>query len=82
MTIAPFYKDPELTRPIFRGLRELRDDISRNTGMELPELSMGMSHDYGVAVEEGATMVRLGTVLFGVRRSVYFRGGRVGGMDG
>jgi pyridoxal phosphate enzyme (YggS family) len=72
MTIAPYYKDPGLTRPIFRRLRELRDEISSEMGIGLPELSMGMSHDYGVAVEEGATMVRLGTVLFGVRRSVYF----------
>ncbi len=82
MTIAPYFKDPSLTRPIFRGLRELRDEISREMGIGLPELSMGMSHDYGVAVEEGATMVRLGTVLFGVRQSIYFHTKKSGLRDG
>jgi pyridoxal phosphate enzyme (YggS family) len=81
MTIAPYFKDVSRTRPIFRRLRELRDEVSEVMGIGLPELSMGMSHDYEIAVEEGATMVRLGTVLFGVRRSVYFRGSIENGAD-
>lgn len=67
MTIPPFIEDVELVRPYFRQLRELRDGL-RGTGRpELPVLSMGMSHDFEVAIEEGATEVRLGTALFGVR---------------
>lgn len=61
MTIPPMSEDPERTRPYFRQLRELRD------GLKLTELSMGMSDDYQIALEEGATMVRLGTLLFGTR---------------
>jgi len=66
MTMAPFAADPETVRPYFRGLRELRDRLATVfTGRcELPELSMGMSNDYEVAVEEGATIVRLGSALF------------------
>ena len=66
MTMAPLVDDPEETRPFFRGLRELRDRLARAfTGRyELTELSMGMSNDYEVAVEEGATIVRLGSALF------------------
>ncbi|MCS7063002.1 MAG: YggS family pyridoxal phosphate-dependent enzyme [Methylacidiphilales bacterium] len=71
MTIAPLYKDPEKTRPVFRCLRELKEDISKKVGMPLTELSMGMSNDYKVAIEEGATMVRLGTALFGARSSAH-----------
>jgi hypothetical protein len=67
MTMAPFSEDPEDARPYFRRLREIRDAAERETGVALPDLSMGMSGDYEVAVEEGATMVRLGTVLFGER---------------
>ncbi len=66
MTIAPPSQNPEDARAAFRRLRELRDQIER-AGHELPELSMGMSDDYTVAVEEGATMVRLGRALFGER---------------
>ena len=67
MTIPPFVEDPELTRPHFRKLRELRDAISRRLGRKLPVLSMGMSHDFEVAIEEGATEVRVGTAIFGER---------------
>lgn len=65
MTVAPFHVDLERVRPFFQQLRELRDSIEKQSGMLLPELSMGMSHDYKVAIEEGATMVRIGTALFG-----------------
>jgi len=67
MTMAPFCPDPELARPVFGKLRELRDGWEQSFGVGLPNLSMGMSNDYRVAVEEGATWVRLGTVLFGNR---------------
>lgn len=67
MTMAPFEPDPELTRPVFARLRELRDRMETKFGAKLPRLSMGMTNDYRVAVEEGATWVRLGTVLFGQR---------------
>ncbi len=67
MTMAPLESEPEQTRPVFRRLRELRDEINRAAWTEKPlsELSMGMSGDFEVAVEEGATWVRLGTVLVG-----------------
>ena len=66
MTIAPLDPDPEAARPWFARLRELRDGIrERHPGVV--ETSMGMSLDYEVAVEEGATMVRIGTALFGPR---------------
>ncbi len=64
MTMAPFTGQAEAIRPVFRGLRELRDRIQDETGIFLPELSMGMSNDFEVAVEEGATMVRIGSALF------------------
>ena len=67
MTMAPFVPDPQQARPVFARLRELRDRLQRELGVGLPHLSMGMSNDYEVAVEEGATWVRLGTVLFGHR---------------
>jgi PLP dependent protein len=63
MTMAPFVDDPEEARPHFRHLRQLRDNNAR-PGMALEELSMGMTNDYEVAVEEGATMVRIGSALF------------------
>ncbi|HOA35133.1 MAG TPA: YggS family pyridoxal phosphate-dependent enzyme [Bacillota bacterium] len=66
MTMAPYCDDPAETRPIFRRLRELQEACAR-PGMELKELSMGMTNDYTVAVEEGATLVRIGTALFGKR---------------
>ena len=57
----------DAVRPYFRRLRDLRDDLVRNLGLALPVLSMGMSHDFEVAIEEGATEVRVGTALFGTR---------------
>jgi PLP dependent protein len=66
MTLPPWTGDPETTRPYFARLRELRDRV-RQAHAEVAELSMGMSGDYEVAVEEGATMVRVGTALFGPR---------------
>jgi len=67
MTVAPLVSDPEQVRPIFRRLRSLRDSTSQELGMPLPVLSMGMTDDYPIAVEEGATMLRLGRALFGPR---------------
>ncbi len=67
MAIPPFTADPEASRPYYRGLRELRDRLQDETGHALPELSMGMSHDFEVAVAEGATLVRVGTAIFGPR---------------
>ena len=67
MTIAPYDEDSEKARPFFAGLRALRDDLERRTGVRLPELSMGMSGDFEVAIAEGATIVRVGSALFGDR---------------
>ena len=68
MTVAPLAADPETVRPVFRELREIRDELRRRyPERPWPHLSMGMSDDYAVAVEEGATMVRLGRALFGPR---------------
>ena len=67
MTIPPFSPDPEKTRVHFSSLRNLRDRLQEETGTPLPELSMGMSHDLEVAIEEGSTWVRIGTDLFGSR---------------
>jgi pyridoxal phosphate enzyme (YggS family) len=64
MTMAAYEKDPEQTRPTFRALRELRDRLAAEMGRPLLHLSMGMSNDFEIAVEEGATLIRLGTVLF------------------
>ena len=69
MTIAPF-GDPVAARACFRRLRELRDRLEAELGTGLPELSMGMSDDFEAAIAEGATMVRLGRVLFGQRAPV------------
>ncbi len=69
MTVAPYVEDPEEVRWVFKTLRELRDRINRELGEEvLKELSMGMSNDFEVAIEEGATMVRIGTAIFGERK--------------
>ena len=70
MTIPPFFENPESARHYFRELRTLRDNINelRVTGCELRELSMGMTNDFEVAIEEGATMVRIGTAIFGERK--------------
>ena len=67
MTVAPAAADAEAVRPVFRDLRELRERLREVFGPGFSELSMGMSHDYPVAVEEGATMVRVGTAIFGPR---------------
>jgi uncharacterized pyridoxal phosphate-containing UPF0001 family protein len=67
MTIPPFLDDPEQLRPYFSRLRGLRDDLVRRLNLPLPVLSMGMSHDFEIAIEEGATEIRIGTALFGER---------------
>lgn len=67
MTIAPLRPDPESVRPYFRKLRLLRDQLQDRIGRPLPELSMGMTDDFPAAIEEGATMLRLGRALFGAR---------------
>jgi len=67
MTMPPFFDDPDRARPYFSELRELRDRIESSTGLSLPELSMGMTGDFEAAVEEGATIVRVGTAIFGPR---------------
>ena len=69
MTVPPFTEDPEGARPYFRQLRELRDRLAaRNLpAYRLEQLSMGMSHDFEVAIEEGSTCVRIGTAIFGER---------------
>jgi PLP dependent protein len=69
MTIPPFTEDPQDARPYFRRLREIRDNIARRNipALRLDTLSMGMSHDFEVAIEEGSTCVRLGSAIFGER---------------
>jgi PLP dependent protein len=67
MCIPPFLEEPEKVRPYFRRLRQLRDDLASKLGRPLPVLSMGMSRDFEVAIEEGATEVRIGTAIFGER---------------
>ena len=69
MTVPPWTPDPEGSRKYFRQLRELRDALEQEFSISLPELSMGMSGDFEVAIEEGATFVRVGTALFGVRKA-------------
>ena len=70
MTLPPFFDSPAQTRPYFRRLREILDGLNRGRAPEqrLTELSMGMSHDFEAAIEEGATMVRVGTAIFGSRK--------------
>jgi len=72
MTMPPFFDNPEMARPFFKELRKLRDKAEKSVpkafGNKLPELSMGMTNDFEVAIEEGATMVRIGTGIFGERR--------------
>jgi hypothetical protein len=69
MTVPPFTDDPQSARPYFRKLRELRDKIAvrRLPAIDMAQLSMGMSHDFEVAIEEGSTCVRVGTAIFGTR---------------
>ncbi len=70
MAVPPPRENPEDARPSFRELRGLRDRLQQESSAALPELSMGMSHDFEVAVEEGATQVRIGTALFGERGAI------------
>lgn len=67
MTMAPFVDDMDIIRPVFRDLARLRDELSEAFGLPMPELSMGMTNDYEVAIEEGATIVRVGRAIFGER---------------
>ena len=71
MTIVPYEDDPELTRPYFRRMRKLFESLKRSRipRTDMTVLSMGMSHDFPIAVEEGSTMVRIGTAIFGERFS-------------
>ncbi len=69
MTVPPFTEDPEEARPYFRRLVEIRDRLTDRFGHAFPEVSMGMSHDFEVAVQEGSTEVRIGTALFGPREA-------------
>lgn len=64
MTMAPLVNDPEATRPVFDSLRSLRDRLADELGIELPWLSMGMTNDFEIAIEEGATHVRVGRAIF------------------
>jgi len=70
MTMAPYSDNPENSRPYFKALRDLRDDIDRAsiTGISMEELSMGMTDDFEVAIEEGATIIRVGRAIFGKRQ--------------
>jgi len=67
MTVPPWAAEPETVRPRFRELRQLKEQCEAILGAPLPHLSMGMSGDFEVAIEEGATIVRIGTALFGPR---------------
>jgi uncharacterized pyridoxal phosphate-containing UPF0001 family protein len=67
MTMAPFFENPDSARPIFEGLRRLRDALSVRSGHPLHELSMGMSGDFEQGIAEGATIVRIGSAIFGSR---------------
>lgn len=68
MTMAPYEAEPEETRPVFRGLRQLRDELNETRAEPLAHLSMGMSNDFEIAIEEGATWIRLGSILVGKER--------------
>lgn len=67
MTVPPYDDDPERVRPHFKKLRDLRDELAAAHQCDLSELSMGMSHDFAIAIEEGATLVRIGSSIFGHR---------------
>ena len=69
MLMPPFFDDPERVRPYFARLRDLSETLRSGCGLPLPELSMGMTGDFGAAIEEGATLVRIGTRIFGERGS-------------
>ncbi len=68
MCIPPYFEDKEKVRPYFIKLRQLKEELEREFNISLPHLSMGMSHDFDVAIEEGATIVRIGTAIFGERK--------------
>ena len=74
MTIPPWSPLPETVRPVFRKLRQLKGECEQRLGAPLPQLSMGMSGDFDVAIEEGATIVRIGTALFGERPKAAAKG--------
>ena len=67
MTIPPLVPEAEMARPFFAALRALRDQVEEEFAMRLAQLSMGMTNDFPIAIEEGATMVRVGTAIFGDR---------------
>ena len=79
MCIPPYLENVEEVRPYFRKLRELRDAMRIRLGLGLPVLSMGMSHDFEVAIEEGATQVRVGSAIFGARETPV--GGKLGAAE-
>lgn len=81
MGMAPFDPEPEHSRPFFRRLRELRDRLESSAGVGLPRLSMGMSGDYLIAIEEGATLVRVGSAIFGTRSGKQWTPAREAGVD-
>lgn len=64
MTMAPYNKDKEIARPVYKKLKQLKNSLEKQFKISLPELSMGMSNDYQIAIEEGATIIRLGRCLF------------------
>jgi uncharacterized pyridoxal phosphate-containing UPF0001 family protein len=69
MTVPPWDEDPEAPRPYFVQLRELRNTLARqHPSLDFSELSMGMTNDFATAIEEGATIVRIGTAIFGARQ--------------
>jgi uncharacterized pyridoxal phosphate-containing UPF0001 family protein len=78
MAIPPFEAKAEASRPYFAALREWRDRLSTEFRVPLPELSMGMSHDFAIAIEEGATFVRVGTAIFGSRKGKAWKPAAVG----
>ncbi|MBI2061191.1 MAG: YggS family pyridoxal phosphate-dependent enzyme [Nitrospirae bacterium] len=85
MTFPPYFEDPERARPYYARLRALREELARRDwgeGIEIRELSMGMSNDFETAIEEGATMVRVGTSLFGARMAEPSRDGQDGPKRG
>ena len=67
MTMPPYFDSPEMSRPYYIALRELKERMVKE-GIPMKELSMGMSHDFEIAIEEGATYVRVGTAIFGPRK--------------
>jgi pyridoxal phosphate enzyme (YggS family) len=81
MTIAPYSPSPERARPVFKKLRELKEACSDKLGAPLPHLSMGMSGDFEPAIEEGATIIRIGTALFGERTYASPRAAAQSGTD-